>query len=102
MDKLVSHILKNMQTMAHDEVMMGLVALYRRHKEKGFRPDAFRQEAALLSEGESMYAFQLCQVKDTDKKVLHLELLGIILEDDEQSQTIDELEDAPPSKRPRR
>lgn len=45
-----------------------------------FRPSAFREEAALLSEGENMFAFQICNVPDTDQKVVHHEFLGCIAE----------------------
>eukprot|EP00547_Thalassionema_nitzschioides_P004047 CAMPEP_0194206976 /NCGR_PEP_ID=MMETSP0156-20130528/5864_1 /TAXON_ID=33649 /ORGANISM="Thalassionema nitzschioides, Strain L26-B" /LENGTH=1392 /DNA_ID=CAMNT_0038933643 /DNA_START=271 /DNA_END=4449 /DNA_ORIENTATION=- len=101
MDKLISHILKNLQSMAHDEVMMNLVSLFRRHYEKGFRPESFKQEAAYLSEGDNMYAFQLCRIPDSDDKVLHLEFLGVIYEDDDQSQNLIEHEPEPAPKRPR-
>lgn len=101
MDKLISHILKNLQSMAHDEVMMNLVSLFRRHYEKGFRPESFKQEAAYLSEGDNMYAFQLCRIPESDDKILHLEFLGVIYEDDDQSQNIIEHEPEPAPKRSR-
>lgn len=87
MDKLISHILKNMQSMANDDTMWNLIQLYRRHLDAGsFKPEAFRQEAAFLSDGEAMYAFQLCPVhKDGgDKSVLHFEYLGVIAESSEE------------------
>jgi paired amphipathic helix protein Sin3a len=83
MDKLISHILKNLQAMANDDTMWNLVQLYRRHLDAGsFRPEAFRQEAAFLSDAEQMYAFQLCPVQKDgeDKSVLHFEYLGVIAE----------------------
>uniref|UniRef100_A0A7S4IGZ1 Histone deacetylase interacting domain-containing protein n=1 Tax=Odontella aurita TaxID=265563 RepID=A0A7S4IGZ1_9STRA len=79
MDKLVSHILKNLQNMASDETFQALVEMYRRHAEAGsFKPGAFRQEAAYLSEGENMYAFQYCKIPKTDRNILHFEFLGSI------------------------
>lgn len=81
MDKLISHILKNIQSMANDDTMWSLVQLFRRHLDAGgFKPEAFRQEAAYLSDGEQMYAFQYCPVhKDGgDKSVLYMEYLGVI------------------------
>lgn len=101
MDKLLSHILKNLQSIAHDDVMLNLVALFRRHLEAGFCPDAFKQEAAYLSEGDGMFAFQLCGVPDSDKKVLYMEYLGMIYEEDDQSQGVVEPEPEPAAKRPR-
>jgi paired amphipathic helix protein Sin3a len=87
MDKLISHILKNLQSMANDDTMWNLVQLFRRHLDAGgFKPEAFRQEAGYLSDGETMYAFQLCPVhKDGgNKSVLHMEYLGVISESAEQ------------------
>ena len=84
MDKLISHIMKNLQNMANDDTMWNLVQLYRRHLALGsFKPEAFRAEAAFLSDGEQMYAFQMCPVqKDQgDKSVLHMEYLGVISDD---------------------
>jgi len=83
MDKLISHILKNLQSMANDDTMWNLVQLYRRHLALGsFKPEAFRMEAGYLSDGEQMYAFQMCPLpKDKgDKSVLHMEYLGSISE----------------------
>ena len=93
MDKLISHILKNIQSMGNDDTMWNLVQLFRRHLDSGsFKPDAFRQEAVYLSDGEPMYAFQQCPVhKDGsggNKSVLHMEYLGVIAEsDDEENLT---------------
>ena len=83
MDKLISHIMKNMQSMANDDIMWNLIQLFRRHMGAGsFKPEAFRQEAAFLSDGEAMYAFQLCPLekKGENKAVLHMEYLGSISE----------------------
>ncbi|KAL7580283.1 hypothetical protein ACA910_013015 [Epithemia clementina (nom. ined.)] len=110
MDKLISHLWKNMQQVAQDEVMWNLIQLYRRHKDSGsFQPEAFRQEAAFLSEGEPMYAFQWCPIQGKDKGVLHFEYLGVIAEedDDEDIMEEDDYADAEPvvesvHKRPRR
>ena len=102
MDKLLSHILKNLQSIAHDDVMLNLVSLFRRHCQSGFRPEAFKQEAAYLSEGDNMFAFQLSSVPGSDEKVLYMEYLGVIYEDDDQSQGgVVEPEPEPAAKRPR-
>lgn len=101
MDKLLSHLLKNLQSIAHDDVMLNLVALFRRHCESGFRPEAFKQEAAYLSEGDNMFAFQLSSVPGSDSKVLFIESLGVIFEDDEHSHAVIEPEPEPAAKRPR-
>lgn len=101
MDKLLSHILKNLQSIAHDDVMLNLVALFRRHCESGFRPEAFKQEAAYLSEGDNMFAFQISRVPGSDDKVLFMESLGVIFEDDEHSHAVIETEPEPAAKRPR-
>jgi hypothetical protein len=59
--------------------------IYRRHESIGkFKPSAFRDEAAIMSEGENMYAFQICKVPSTDKKIVHFEFLGCIADDDEE------------------
>jgi paired amphipathic helix protein Sin3a len=92
MDKLISHLLKNLQSIAHDDVMMNLVSLFRRHYEEGFRPEAFKLEAAYLSEGDNMFAFELCQVPGSHDEVLYMEFLGVIYEDDEPSQAVVEPE----------
>jgi len=87
MDKLISHILKNIQSMANDDTMWSLVQLFRRHLDAGgFKPEAFRHEAAYLSDGEHMYAFQLCPIhKDRgDKSVLYVENLGVIVGSEEE------------------
>ena len=89
MDKLISHILKNIQSMGNDDTMWNLIQLFRRHLDSGsFKPEAFRQEAVYLSDGEPMYAFQQCPVhKDGsagNKSVLHMEYLGVISESDDE------------------
>ena len=83
MDKLVAHMLKNLQNMGNDEILNGLLQLYKRHLEAGsFKPSAFRQEAALLSEGEIIFAFQYCREPDSDRSILYNEYLGCISEGD--------------------
>ena len=93
MDKLISHILKNLQSMANDDTTWNLVQLYRRHLASGsFKPEAFRLEASFLSDGEPMYAFQICPVqKDKgDKSVLHMEYLGVVSETDRDEAPLTE------------
>ena len=85
--------------------MWNLIQLFRRHMDAGsFKPDAFRQEAAFLSDGETMYAFQKCPVhKDRgDKCVLHFEHLGVISESEAEDGSPPEATEPPPMKRPRR
>lgn len=70
-----------------------LLQLYQRHKLAGsFKPTAFREEAALLSEGENMFAFQLCNVSSKDEKILHYEFLGCIAEDESEEEDGEEEE----------
>jgi len=84
MDKLLSHIVKNLQNIASDDTMQSLIQLFRRHLDAGsFKPEAFRQEAAYLSEGDNMFAFQYCKVPDTEKSVIHMEFLGVISDSDD-------------------
>jgi hypothetical protein len=65
--------------------------LYQRQKLAGsFKPTAFREEAALLSEGENMYAFQICNVPSKDEKILHYEFLGCIAEESEDENAEEE------------
>jgi hypothetical protein len=60
-----------------------LLQVYQRHKLAGsFKPTAFREEAALLSDGENMYAFQICNHPSKDEKILHYEFLGCISEEE--------------------
>jgi len=85
MDKLISHLLKNLQAMGNDDTMWNLVELFRRHLDEGsIKPESFRQEAAYLSEGEAVYAFQYCPLANVDKVVLYFEYLGVISEEEEQ------------------
>jgi paired amphipathic helix protein Sin3a len=106
MDKLIAHIWKNLQSVAQDETMWNLVQIYRRHMDAGsFQPEAFRQEAAYMSDGETMYAFQHCPVPGKDESVLYIEHLGAI--DDESGDMVEDVVDAPRveepvNKRPRR
>jgi paired amphipathic helix protein Sin3a len=105
MDKLISHIWKDIQAMANDETMWNLVQLYRRHMLAGsFQPEAFRQEAAYLSDGEPMYAFQHCPVPSTDQSVLHMEYLGVMDDDDDEpmEDDIEPIEQPPVNKRQKR
>jgi paired amphipathic helix protein Sin3a len=112
MDKLIAHILKHLQHMANDETLQNMIEIYRRHKLAGsFKPSAFREEAALMSEGENMYAFQICNVPKLDQKILHFEYLGCIAEDieddedaerDDNKRVLDDEEAEQVSKRPRR
>lgn len=91
MDKLIAHIWKDIQTMANDETMWNLVQLYRRHMLAGsFQPEAFRLEAAYLSDGEPMYAFQHCPLSSSDQSVLHVEFLGVMDDDDDDANNMDE------------
>jgi hypothetical protein len=62
MDKLINHLVKHLQNMEKDDTLQAMIRLHRRHLDAGgFRPTAFRQEAAHLSGGENVFAFQLCQ-----------------------------------------
>ncbi|KAL7534835.1 hypothetical protein ACHAXR_006109 [Thalassiosira sp. AJA248-18] len=87
MDKLISHILKHLQNMANDDTLPNMIEIYRRHELAGnFKPSAFREEAALMSEGENMFAFQMCNMTKTDQKISHCEFLGCIAEDLEDEE----------------
>jgi histone deacetylase complex regulatory component SIN3 len=89
MDKLVSHLLKHLQSMGSDDMLNSLIQLYRRHLGAGsFRPTAFRQEAAILSEGEMIYAFQYCRVPNSDKSIMHYEYLGCLSDTDDEEDSI--------------
>ena len=100
MDKLISHLLKNLQAMGNDDTMWNLVELFRRHMDEGsIKPESFRQEAAYLSEGEAVFAFQYCPLQHDDKAVLHTEYLGVISE--EESHAVEEAA-APAPKRQKR
>jgi paired amphipathic helix protein Sin3a len=110
MDKLIAHIWKNLQSVAQDETMWNLVQIYRRHMDAGsFQPEAYRQEAAYMSDGETMYVFQHCPVPGKDDSVLYTEHLGAIddvsddiVEDMVEAPRVEEPVPAPVSKRPRR
>lgn len=89
MDKLVSHLLKHLQSMGGDEMLNSLIQLYKRHLGAGsFRPTAFRQEAAILSEGEMIYAFQYCRVPNSDKSIMHYEYLGCLSDTDDEEDSV--------------
>ncbi|CAB9518048.1 amphipathic helix protein Sin3-like [Seminavis robusta] len=98
MDKLISHLLKNLQAMGNDETMWNLVELFRRHADDGIiKPESFRQEAAYLSEGEPVFAFQYSHLSKEDKAVLHFEYLGVISEEE-----VSHVEESQPVKRQKR
>jgi len=83
--------------MGNDDTMWNLVELFRRHMDEGdIKPESFRQEAAYLSAGEGVYAFQWCPLSDEDKAVLHFEYLGVIAEEGQQ------LVEEPPQPPPKR
>ena len=87
MDKLISHILKNLQNMANDDIMQEMIQIFRRQQANGsFKPNAFKQEAAMVSEGENIFAFQYCQIPKSDQTIIHMEYLGCIVDDDEQGE----------------
>jgi paired amphipathic helix protein Sin3a len=107
MDKLISHILKNLQNIANDDTMQEMVHIYRRQQEHGgFKPMAFKQEAATISEGENIFAFQYCKIPNTDNTIMHMEFLGCIIdEEDREDQSMEDNEeniDMHVSKKPRR
>jgi histone deacetylase complex regulatory component SIN3 len=106
MDKLVSHILKHLQNLANDDTMQGMIQIFKKQTESGgFKPLAFRQEAAIISEGENMFAFQYCHIPKSDNAVMHVELLGCIAEDeddDESMASVTEVNEAPPAKKLKR
>ena len=78
-DKLINHIQKHLQQLSGDETMQALIEVYRRHANAGsFKPNAFKQEAAYVSEGENMFAFQYCPMPSSDKSVMFHEFLGDI------------------------
>ena len=39
-----------------------------------------------MSEGENMYAFQICNIPNVDKKISHCEFLGCIAEDEDDEE----------------
>ena len=88
MDKLIANIWKNLQSVAQDDAMWNLVQVYRRHQLEGsFHPEAFRQEAAFLSEGEQMYAFQHCPIRGADESILYIEYMGVMDDESEEDET---------------
>jgi len=95
MDKLISHVLKHLQNMGNDDTLLSMIEIYRRHEVAGnFKPSAFREEAALMSEGENMFAFQICDIPMKDSKISHCEFLGCIAEDvEDEEETALENED---------
>ena len=105
MDKLVSHILKHLQNMANDESMQGMIQIFKKHLDsRCFKPLGFRQEAAMVSEGENIFAFQYCQIPKMDKTIMHVEFLGSIIndEDDDSMASLPESNDGPALKKVRR
>jgi paired amphipathic helix protein Sin3a len=86
-DKLLTHILKNLQILANDEVFQSMIQVFRRHLlSKKFKPNAFRQEVAMLSEGEPIYAFQHCTIPKSDRAVVYMELLGSLSDVDDNEK----------------
>lgn len=107
MDKLISHILKNLQSMANDDTMQEMIQIFRRQHASGcFKPMAFKQEAAMVSEGENMFAFQYCKIPKSDRAIMHMEFLGSIVENEneEESSSVihDDKNEGQPTKKPRR
>eukprot|EP00590_Aulacoseira_subarctica_P000690 CAMPEP_0172416360 /NCGR_PEP_ID=MMETSP1064-20121228/2841_1 /TAXON_ID=202472 /ORGANISM="Aulacoseira subarctica , Strain CCAP 1002/5" /LENGTH=1127 /DNA_ID=CAMNT_0013153951 /DNA_START=21 /DNA_END=3404 /DNA_ORIENTATION=+ len=89
MDKLVAHLLKNLLNMGNDDILNSLIQLYKRHLDAGaFKPNAFRQEAAFLSEGEMIYAFQYCKIPNSDQSIMHYEYLGCISGSDGEEDSV--------------
>jgi len=43
-----------------------------------------------MSEGENMFAFQICDIANVDKKICHVEFLGCIAEDVEEEEEEEE------------
>jgi paired amphipathic helix protein Sin3a len=88
MDKLLSHIIKNLQLLANDDAFQSMIQVFRRHLQLGsFKPNAFRQEIATLSDGDYVYAFQYCNIPRSDRAVVYMEFLGSMNEtmDEEKS-----------------
>ena len=66
-----------------------LLQIYRRHRLAGtFKPSAFREEASLMSDGENMFAFQICDITKSDQKICYCEFLGCISEDVEDDDNV--------------
>ena len=107
MDKLVSHILKHLQNLANDDTMQGMIQIFKKQMESGgFKPLAFRQEAAMISEGENVFAFQYCHISKSDSAIMHVELVGCITDedDDESMASVTESQsiEGPPAKKLKR
>ena len=84
MDKLISHILKNLHSMANDETLQNMIQVFRRHMDdSSFKAASMRQEASYLTDGEVMYAFQYSK-HTNDSSILHTEFLGQIAEEDDE------------------
>lgn len=45
-----------------------------------------------MSEGENMYAFQVCNMTKTDQKILHCDFLGCIAEEEEEEDMAEDSE----------
>ncbi len=90
MDKLVSHILKHLQNLANDDTMQGMIQIFKKQLDSGsFKPMMFRQEAAMISEGENVFAFQYCKIPKSDSTIMHAQLLGCITEEDDEDDDSD-------------
>ena len=84
MDKLVSHILKHLQNLANDDTMQGMIQIFKKQMDSGsFKPLAFRQEAAMISEGENVFAFQYCKISKSDNAIMHVQFVGCITDDED-------------------
>ena len=46
-----------------------------------------------MSEGENMFAFQICNIPKTDQKIAYCEFLGCIAEEEEEEEEEEEGED---------
>lgn len=89
MDKLVSHILKHLQNLATDDTMQGMIQIFKKQIDSGsFRPQLFRQEAAMISEGENTFAFQYCHIPKSHNTIMHVEFLGCITDEDDDDSMI--------------
>jgi paired amphipathic helix protein Sin3a len=101
MDKLISHIWKNIQALAGEETTWSLIQLYRRQlADGGFKPESFRQEAIYHSDGEPMYAFQYCPVQGKDTAVLHFEYLGVMENSEGADEVMDDEDEGEPDEIP--
>lgn len=105
MDKLVAHILKHLQNLANDDTMQGMIQVFKKQMESGFfRPQAFKHEAAMISEGENAFAFQYCHIPKSDNTIMHVEFLGCITEDDDDDSmvSVSESNEGPAAKKLKR